>query len=207
MPTVAVHNASGQEVGQMDLAAGIFETGVSTNCVRAVVNRQMARARQGSACTKNRALIRGSNAKPWRQKGTGRARAGTRKSPIWRGGGTIFGPTPRQYGGRINRKVVRRAIFSCLSSFAQEGLMVVDELKFDKPKTKQMTEVLKSLKLEDLKVLILTDSTDFNVALSARNLSRVNVINCDNLNTLDLTTHDILLATSAAIKRLEEMYA
>lgn len=208
MATVAVHNMNGGEAGTIELAPGVFGIEANTNCVRAAVNRQMARRRQGDACAKNKALVSGSNAKPWRQKGTGRARSGTRKSPLWRGGGVIFGPEPRQYGGQINRKVTRSAILSCLSSFADgQELIVLDKIEFSEPKTSQVVELLEKLKVLEGRVLILTEETNANLALSARNLPYVDVIVCDNLNVYDLTTHDVLIATSAAIKRIEETYA
>jgi large subunit ribosomal protein L4 len=208
MPTVVVHNTKGAEVSKLDLTPAVFEVEANTNNVRASVNRQLARRRQGTACTKSKGMLAGSNAKPWRQKGTGRARSGTRKSPLWRGGGTIFGPSPRHYGGQINRKVTRSAILSCLSSFAKEqGLRVVDSIEFAEPKTRQVVDMLKQLNVATNRVLILTDKTNVNLALSVRNLPNVDVINCENLNTYDLTTHDVLVATSAAIKRIEETYA
>ena len=208
MPTVVVLNTKGAEVSKLDLAAEVFGAELNTNCVRASVNRQLARRRLGTACTKNKAMLAGSNAKPWRQKGTGRARAGSRKSPLWRGGGTIFGPSPRHYGGQINRKVTRASILSCLSSFAKDqGLVVVDSIEFQEPKTRQVIEMLEQLKVLGNRILIVTEKTNVNLALSVRNLPYVDIINCENLNTFDLTTHDVLIATCAAIKRIEETYA
>ncbi len=207
MPTVAVLNMQGTEVEKLDLNPSVFGADVNTHCVRAVVNRQMARRRQGNAATKTRGMVKGSTAKPWKQKGSGRARAGRVTSPIWRGGGTVFGPHPRSYGGRINRKVVKKAIVSCLSAFAQENeLVVLENIEFPKPKTKQVTELLGKLKIGISRILILTEETNENLALSVRNLPYVDIINCDNINAYDLTTHDVVIATSAAIKRLEEVY-
>ncbi|NQU41954.1 50S ribosomal protein L4 [bacterium] len=208
MPTVAVRNLEGKEVSQLDLASAIFESDIKLHCVRQAVNRQLARRRLGTASTRNRALVTGSNAKPWAQKGTGRARAGTRKSPIWRGGGTVFGPSPREYGGQINRKVLRSALLSCLSAYARDQeIIVLDTIDFDKPRTRQVADLVRALDLEGKRVLFVTDETNFNLALSARNVPGIDVINCANLNTYDLTTHDALIATSAAIKRIEETYA
>ncbi|HUT26234.1 MAG TPA: 50S ribosomal protein L4 [Sumerlaeia bacterium] len=208
MATVAVLNTEGSEVSRLDLAPAVFEAKVNTNCVRAAVSRQLARRRQGCASTKNRARVRGGGAKPWRQKGTGRARSGSRRSPLWRGGGTVFGPTPRRYGGGINRRVARSAIRSCLTSLARDkDLIVLDAIDFPEPKTRLAITMLGNLKAEAGRVLILTEKTDANLALSARNLPFVDVINCDNINTYDLTTHDVLIATAAAVKRLEEIYS
>jgi large subunit ribosomal protein L4 len=192
----------------MDLADNVFQVEINTNCVRAAVQTQRAHARQGNAATKTRGMVHGSNAKPYKQKGTGRARAGRRNSPIWRHGGTMFGPHPHDFGGRVNRKVTRSAILSCLSAFAKaEGLLVVDGLQFEAPKTKALSAILEKINATQGRVLILTDQTNINLALSARNLPFVDVINCDNINTYDLTTHDVLVATPEAIKRIEETYA
>lgn len=208
MATMAVLDTQGKEVRQMDLNPQVFDAEINTNCVRAAVNHQLARRRQGNAATKNRTLVSGTSAKPWKQKGTGRARAGESNSPIWRGGGTAFGPQPHLYGGQLNRKVLQRAIVSCLSSLARDKeLVVVDAMDMAAPKTREMTAMLQSLKVVARRVLIITEKTNVNVALSARNLPFVDVINCDNINTYDLTTHDVVIATSAAIARLEEVYA
>jgi len=201
-------NNKGSEVEKLDLNAAVFDAEISADCVRAAVNRQLARRRQGTAATKGRSDVRGSQAKPWRQKGTGRARAGTVKSPIWRGGGVVFGPQPRQYGGQVNRKVLRRAIISCLTALARDGeLLVVDNLDMPEIKTRQVMDLLVSLKIEGPRVLFLTEATNVNLALSARNIPGVDVINCENINTFDLTTHDVVIASSAAVKRLEEVYS
>lgn len=208
MPTVAVLNTKGEEVKQLDLSEQVFGAEVNTNCVRTVVNRQLARRRQGNACTKTRGQVKGTNAKPWRQKGTGRARAGRVTSPIWRGGGTVFGPSPRQYGGQINRKVTRNAILSCLSDLTVgKELMILDSIEYSEPKTKQITALLEKLGIGIVRVLFLTDETNVNLALSARNIPYVDVINCANINAYDLVTHDVVIATAAAIERLEEVYS
>lgn len=208
MATTAVLDTQGKELRQMDLNPQVFDAEINTNCVRAAVNHQLARRRQGNAATKNRALVSGTTAKPWKQKGTGRARAGESNSPIWRGGGTAFGPHPHQFGGQLNRKVLQRAIVSCLSSLARDNeLVIVDVMEMAAPKTRDMTALLRNLKIAARRILIITETTNVNVALSARNLPSVDVINCDNINTYDLTTHDVVIATSAAIARLEEVYA
>jgi len=209
MATIAVVNTRGEEVEKIDLAPGVFEAERNTNCVRAAVNRQLARRRQGTAATKTRGQVRGGGSKPWRQKGTGRARSGSRRSPLWRGGATLFGPIPRSYGGRINRKVARSAILSCLSALVGENrLIVLDRLEVSEAKTRQVIEILSALKIYDgRRVLILTEKNDRNLMLSARNLPAVDVLNCGNINVLDLTLHEILVATSGAVRRLQEVYA
>lgn len=209
MATVAVLNNQGNEVEKIDLSSGVFEAEVNTNCVRAAVNRQLARRRQGTVMTKTKGLVSGGGAKPWKQKGTGRARSGSNRSPVWRHGGTIFGPEPRNHGGRINRKVTQSAILSCLTSFAQSNqLIVMNGLEFGEPKTRQIIEVLNALKINDgRRVLILTAETNVNLALSARNLPNVDVMNCDNVNSVDLSSHATLVATVGAVNRLQEVYA
>ncbi len=208
MSTVSVRNSEGSEIEKIDLSPAVFEKDINLNCVRAVVNRQLARRRQGNASTKTRGEVRGGGAKPWRQKGTGRARAGSSRSPLWRGGAVVFGPQPRKYGGNINRKVVRSAILSCLSAFARENeLIVIDGFDFPEPKTRRLIEMLTGLGIDANRILILTANTNVNLALSARNIPLVDVINCDNINVVDLTTHDVLIATKEAIQRLEECYA
>ena len=208
MPTAAVHNLEGKQVSTMDLATAVFGIEPNTNVVRAAINRQLARRRQGTACTKTKGMLTHSDKKPWKQKHTGHARAGSKNSPLWRGGGITFGPIPHLYGGDINRKTLRLALVSCLSAYAKDNeLIVLDSIDFAEPKTKQIVALLNSLKLEGKRVLFLTDTTNVNLALSARNLPSVDVINCDNINTFDLTTHDVLVATQAAVKRIEETYA
>jgi large subunit ribosomal protein L4 len=209
MSTVAVYNNEGQEVKQLELSAAVFEAEVNTNCVRAAVNRQLARRRQGNACTKTRGMVAFSGRKPWSQKGTGRARSGSAGSPVWRKGGTVFGPqTHGQYGGRINRKVTQKALVSCLSDLARNNeIRVIENIELAAPKTRQVTDLLKKLNIGVARVLFVTDQTNVNLALSARNIPYVDVINCDNLNTFDLTTHDVVIATTAAIERIQEVYA
>ena len=209
MPTVDVVNTEGSPVETLDLAVAVFDAPINTHCVRAAVNRQMARRRSGSASTKTRAEVRGGGTKPWPQKGLGRARAGSIRSPIWRGGGVTFGPKPRNYGGRINRRVTRSALLSCLSALARDkDLVVLDRIEFDEPRTRRMVEIIHNLRLDDgRRVLILTETTMPNVFLSARNLMLVDVVNCDNINVYDLVTHDAVVATSGAVKRLEEIYS
>jgi large subunit ribosomal protein L4 len=208
MSTVAVYNTEGKEVKQLELSAAVFEAEVNTNCVRAAVNRQLARRRQGNACTKTRGMVNFSGRKPWAQKGTGRARSGSAGSPLWRKGGTVFGPIPHRYGGRINRKVTQKALVSCLSDLARNNeIRVIESLEFATPKTRQVVDLLSKLNIGVTRVLFVTDQTNVNLALSVRNIPYADVINCDNLNTFDLTTHDVVIATTAAIARIQEVYA
>ena len=166
---------------------------------------QRASLRQGNHKVKNRSEVRGGGRKPWRQKGTGRARQGTIRSPQWRGGGVVFGPTPRSYSYKLPKKVRRLAVKSALSSKArEESILVLDALSFNAPKTKEFIKVLASLSVAK-KTLIVTDGIDENVALSARNIPGVTVVTANGINVLDLVAHDKLIMTKAAVEKVEEV--
>lgn len=161
--------------------------------------------RQGTHATKNRSAVRGGGKKPWRQKGTGRARQGSIRAPQWRGGGTVFGPTPRSYAYSLPRKVRRLAIKSVLSQKLQDNnLIVLDQLSLDAPKTKEFKAVLGNLNV-DSKVLVVSDNE--NVQLSARNLENVKVVPVNGLNVVDAVNYDKLILTQDAVKRIEEVLA
>jgi large subunit ribosomal protein L4 len=166
---------------------------------------QQASLRRGTHATKNRAAVRGGGKKPWRQKGTGRARHGSIRSPLWVGGGVVFGPQPRSYAYKLPKKVRRLAIKSALSSKVLDSQVVVlDELKMDQPKTKEMVQVLKNLGV-DRKALIVADQLEENAVLSARNIPGVKLIPADGLNVLDVLYHDKLILTRGAVNRVEEV--
>jgi large subunit ribosomal protein L4 len=168
---------------------------------------QRASLRQGTHKTKIRSEVRGGGRKPWRQKGTGRARQGSIRSPQWRGGGTVFGPTPRSYSYKLPKKVRRLAIKSALSSkVLEENILVLDILAFDAPKTKEFKTVLSGLSV-DKKALIVTADLDENVALSARNIPGVTVVTADGINVLDVVNHEKLIMTKAAVEKVEEVLA
>ncbi len=168
---------------------------------------QLANKRVGTASVKTRAEVSGGGRKPFRQKGTGRARAGSIRSPLWRGGGIVFGPQPRDYSYRLPRKVRRLALKSALSSkFKNDSIIVVDALNFEAPKTKLMVETLQNLKA-GRKALVVTADGDQNVSKSARNIPGVKPLRADFVNVYDLLNYDTLLITKDAVARLEEVYA
>jgi large subunit ribosomal protein L4 len=168
---------------------------------------QQATQRQGTHKTKGRSEVRGGGRKPWKQKGTGRARQGSIRSPQWKGGGIVFGPTPRSYGYKMPRKVRRLAIKSALSSkVIDNGIIVLDQLSFNAPKTKEFAAILNNLKV-DRKALVVAASFDDNVALSTRNIPGVKFVTADGINVLDVLVYDKLIITKEAIEKVEEVLA
>lgn len=207
MAKIGLRKSTGEAAGTLDVSDAVFAIEPNAHCVRAAVDAYMASQRSGTHSTKTRGEVRGGGKKPWRQKGTGRARQGSIRAVQWPGGGIAFGPRPRDYSRRVNRKVRRSAIKSVLSELVRtESLIAIEEFKISEPKTRELAKILKATETKGRR-LILTDSVDLNVALSARNLTDADCITADNLNIYDLLTHDVTLATTAAIKRLEEVYA
>ncbi len=207
MPKVALYNRQGEEIGEVALSDGIFDVTVSKASVHKVVKMHLANRRQGTSAVKNRSAVRGGGRKPWRQKGTGRARHGTIRSPLWVGGGVAFGPVPRDFSYTIPKKIKRLALKSALTSKVRAGeILIVDELKFAEPKTKEMTTVFKSLKTGK-KVLLVTAGGDSNAVKSARNIPGVKSIPPDLLNVYDILNCRSLLLTSEALARVEEVFA
>ncbi|KAA0544101.1 50S ribosomal protein L4 [Bacillus sp. BGMRC 2118] len=207
MPKVALYNQTGSTVGEIELNDSVFGIEPNESVLFDAVIMQRASLRQGSHKVKNRSEVRGGGRKPWRQKGTGRARQGSIRSPQWRGGGIVFGPTPRSYSFKLPKKVRRLAIKSALSTkVREENILVLDNLTLVAPKTKEMATVLTGLNVER-KALIVT--ADFNeaVALSARNIPGVTVVVADGINVLDVLNHDKLLMTKAAVEKVEEVLA
>jgi len=205
MPKVAVYSTSGEQVGEMELSDKVFGEKINEAVIYEVALSQMANARTGTASTKTRGEVRGGGRKPWRQKGTGRARAGSIRSPLWRGGGVIFGPKPRDYSYRLPRKVRRLALRSALSSkVAENNLIVLEDLKFDEPKTKKMVDILKTFDAER-KTIVVTEKNNENAYKSTRNIPGVLHRTVDGLSVLDLTTHKKLLITKDAVAHLEEV--
>lgn len=206
MPTVALYNVKGEQVGEIELSDAVFGVAVNEPVIHQVVRMQLANQRRGTASTKTRAEVRGGGRKPWRQKGTGRARHGSIRSPIWRGGGVVFGPKPRDYGFTVPKKMKRLALRSALSAKVAAGeLLVLEDLKFEKPRTKQMVEVLSNLKVTG-KALVVTAGPDEIVAKSARNIPGVKSIPATNLNVYDLLLHDKLVLTKDAVAKVEEVW-
>lgn len=206
MATVNVKDISGGSQGEMELPETIFGIEPNEISVRQALTAYMGNRRSGTAMTKTRSDVRGGGAKPWAQKGTGRARAGSSRSPLWRGGGTTFGPIPRSYRTKVNRKVRRVAILSVLSARAsEEAISVVDSLEFPEIKTKRVVEMLAVLDVKE-KVLIVADSPGDNFLLSARNLPHVMVTTPESLNVYDLLGHGELIFSRSAVERVAEIY-
>jgi large subunit ribosomal protein L4 len=207
MPKVDLFNQSGSKVSEIELNEAVFGIEPNQHVLFEAVVMQRASLRQGTHKTKVRSEVAGGGRKPWKQKGTGRARQGSIRSPQWRGGGTVFGPTPRSYSYKLPKKVRRLAIKSALSSkVLDENILVLESLAFDAPKTKEFKDVLKALSV-DSKALIVTANLDENVALSARNLPGVTVVTADGINVLDVLNHGKLIITKAAVEKVEEVLA
>ena len=207
MPNVALFKQDGSQVGEITLNEGIFGIEPNESVVYDAIIMQRASLRQGTHAVKNRSAVRGGGRKPWRQKGTGRARQGSIRSPQWRGGGVVFGPTPRSYSYKLPKKVRRLAIKSILSEkVAENKLVVVDALSFDAPKTKEFKQVLANLSIDKKVLIVLEEGNDF-AALSARNLPNVSVIASNNVTVLDVVANDKVLATQTALTQIEEVLA
>ncbi|GAE31491.1 50S ribosomal protein L4 [Alkalihalobacillus hemicellulosilyticus] len=207
MPKVALFNQSGSQVGDVELNDSVFGIEPNNSVLHDAVVMQQASLRQGTHKTKGRSEVRGGGRKPWRQKGTGRARQGSIRSPQWVGGGVVFGPTPRSYSYSLPKKVRRLAIKSALSSKVKaEEIIVLEELAFDAPKTKEMKSVLANISA-DRKVLVVTADYNEQVALSARNIPGVTFVSADGINVLDLLKHDKLVITKGAVEKVEEVLA
>lgn len=207
MPKVTLFNQAGSQVGDIELSDNVFGVAPNESVLYEAVVMQQASQRQGTHSTKTRGEVRGGGKKPWRQKGTGRARHGSIRSPIWVGGGVTFGPTPRSYGYKMPKKQRRLALKSALSSKVNdENILVVEELSLETPKTKEMKQVLAGLS-SDAKVLVVTADYNDAVALSVRNLPGVKFVTADGVNVLDLLNHKKLIITQDAVKQVEEVLA
>ncbi len=206
MPTVALYNINGEQVGEVTLKEEIFGVEVHEPVLHDAVIMQLAGRRQGTHDTKTRSEVSGGGRKPWRQKGTGRARHGTIRSPIWRGGGIVFGPHPRKYGYNLPRKVRRLALKSALSSKVNTGdILVLDELKLEQIKTSDMAKILNNLKVGD--ALLVTADKDETVEKSARNIPNIKPLTAEGLNVYDILSYDKLVITKDAVVRVEEVFA
>jgi large subunit ribosomal protein L4 len=207
MPKVALFDQKGSKISDIELNDSIFGIEPNNHVLFEAVVMQRASLRQGTHKTKIRSEVAGGGRKPWKQKGTGRARQGSIRSPQWRGGGTVFGPTPRSYSYKLPKKVRRLAIKSALSSkVLDENILVLESLAFDTPKTKEFKGVLQALSIES-KALIVTADLDENVALSGRNIPGVTIVTADGINVLDVLNHDKLILTKAAVEKVEEVLA
>ncbi|UAL52442.1 MULTISPECIES: 50S ribosomal protein L4 [Metabacillus] len=207
MPKVALLNQSGSNVGEIELNDSVFGIEPNQHVLFEAVIMQRASLRQGNHKVKNRSEVSGGGRKPWRQKGTGRARQGSIRSPQWRGGGIVFGPTPRSYAYKLPKKVRRLAIKSALSSKVQENnVLVLEDLLMNAPKTKEMTSILTGLSIEK-KALIVTADVNETVELSARNIPGITVLTANSINVLDVLNHEKLVITKAAVQKVEEVLA
>lgn len=207
MATVAVFDIANNKVGDIELNESIFGVEMNAGLLHQAVLMQLAAQRLGTHATKTRACVRGGGRKPWKQKGTGRARSGSTRSPLWVGGGTVFGPHPRKYAFSMPRKQRRLAIKCALSDKVKSGdFIVLDSLAFDAPKTKQVVKLLGDFGI-DAKALFITADEAENVEKSARNIQGVKAINTNGLNVFDILNSDKLFITKDAITRIEEVFA
>ncbi|MDL2302085.1 50S ribosomal protein L4 [Lachnospiraceae bacterium OttesenSCG-928-D06] len=206
MANVAVYNMEGKEVGTIELNDAVFGVEVNEHLVHMAVVQQLANNRQGTQKAKTRAEVSGGGKKPWRQKGTGHARQGSTRAPQWTGGGVVFAPTPRDYSFKMNKKEKRAALKSALTNKVQEGkVIVLDELKFEEIKTKQMVNVMDKLQVN--KGLVVIADNDSNVVMSARNLPTVNTTLVNTINVYDVMNAKTLVLTKEAVAKIEEVYA
>ena len=207
MPKVDVYDIKGKKVSDIELADSVFGIEPNENIVHAVLVNYLANQRQGTQSTKTRAEVRGGGKKPWRQKGTGRARQGSIRAPQWIKGGIALGPKPRSYKYTVNKKEKRLAIKSVLSSkVIEKELTVVDKLELKEIKTKSMVKALTALKVEG-KTLIIVPEKNTNVVMSARNIEGVKTITANNINVFDLLKYNNLILPVDTVKKLEEVYS
>lgn len=206
MPKVALYNVSGEQIGDIELSDDIFGIEVNTHVMYEAVKAYLANQRQGTQSAKTRSEVRGGGRKPWRQKGTGRARQGSIRSPQWKGGGVVFAPKPRDYSIRLPKKVRRLALKSAFSSKVESNeIIVIDELNMTTPKTKDMIKVLENLKVGK-KALIVIPGKDENIYKSARNIPGVKTSAVNTLNVYDILNHDSFVITKDAVSKVEEVY-
>jgi large subunit ribosomal protein L4 len=206
MTKLAIYNIGNQKVNDIELDDQIFKVKSNPTLFYDAVRMNLASQRKGSAATKNRALVRGGGAKPWRQKGTGRARAGSRRSPLWRGGGTIFGPMPKDYAFSLPKKERRAALRAALSlKLQEEKLILLDEFPLNGFKTKQVLEVLKRFNVEN--ALIVTNEKNIFLERSTSNISSVEVLRADELNVYDILKHEHLILLSPVLTRIQGVLA
>ncbi len=206
--TVKVYNHEGAEVGTVDLKSEVFGIEPNEAVVHQYVVNYLARQRQGNADTRTRRDVRGGGRKPWRQKGTGRARSGTSRSPVWKGGGTVFGPHPRDYGSRFPKKMKRLAMQSVFSDKAKdEKIKVVDKAEFAEIKTRQVVTMLTKLDLQGKKCLVLDEGRNDNLSLSCRNIEGVKYRRAALANGYEVLDADYVLFTKAGLEKIEEVFS
>ena len=205
MATIDINDIKGEKLGTTDVSDSVFAVEPNIHVMHLVVRAQQAAMRQGTHDTKTRGEVSGGGRKPFRQKGTGRARQGSTRSPHYRGGGAVFGPHPRSYDLKVNRKEVKLAMRSALSvKLAEEALKVIDDFEFEKPSTKEAKAILETLKIDGRVTIVLPDN-NVNAFLSFRNLPKVRVIAVSESNTRDFLDNVTVVFTSASLKRIEEV--
>lgn len=207
MPKVKVYNMMGEQIEEIELSEDIFGIEVNEHAVYEVVKNQLANKRQGTQSVKTRAEVRGGGRKPWRQKGTGRARQGSIRAPHFVGGGVSFAPKPRDYSYRVPKKVRRLALKSVLTSKVENGeIIIIDDIKLDEPKTKEMVKFLTNINA-DRKAMIVLDEKDTNVVKAARNIPNVKTALVNTINVYDIINCNSFVITKEAIKKVEEVYS
>ena len=208
MPKLSVYNLSGQATGEIELNDLVFGAEFNEAVVHQAIVMQQANERQGTSATKTRGMVRGGSRKPWKQKGTGRARCGSIRSSIWVGGGVTFGPQPRSYAKKMTRKARRLALCCALSAkVAANELVVVEGLAFDAPKTKNVAAMLNAFDAADKKALLITDGANENVELSARNMPKVTAITNMGLNCFDILNSNKVFLAKEVVEKIEEVLA
>ncbi len=208
MATIDIKTAEGKKASTAELADSVFGIEPNIPVMHEVVRMQRASWRAGTHSTKTRGQVRGGGKKPWRQKGTGRARQGTIRAPHWRGGGVVFGPHPRKYGFKVNKKEIKLGIRSALSAkLADEQLIVVDKFEFEKPSTKAAVAVLKALEVEGKRVTIVVTDENVNAFLSFRNIPTVDIVPSGDENVYELLDNKFLIFEEEALRKLEEAMA
>src|SRR5438034_3947563 len=204
---LSVKNINGQDQGELEVKFPLVEGGLGTQAVHDVVVAFQANQRMGTACTKNVGEVAGSNKKPWRQKGTGRARAGSFQSPLWRGGGVVFGPKPRDFGKKVSKSTKQLALRKALSERLKSGdVVVVDDLKLESAKTKEFVGLLNALQVEGT-TLVVASAQDRNLSLASRNVPEVELATSDSLNTYQVLRFAKLLFTRSAFEKVEQRLA
>jgi len=208
MPKISILDREGSQVGDLDLMEGVFAAEIKPGLMHDAVVAQLRGKRQGTSSTKTRNEVKGGGRKPWRQKGTGRARHGSIRSPIWVGGGITFGPKPKEYRNRLPKKVKKQALRSAFSAkVAEEKFLVLDQLSLEAPKTRNVISLLQNLKLEGEKVLLIIADRDENIYKSARNIPGVKTMVASAINIFDLLNHEYIVATKDAVSLVEEVLA
>ena len=206
MANVSVYNIEGKEVGTIDLNDAVFGVEINEHLVHMAVVNQLANNRQGTQKAKTRSEVSGGGRKPWRQKGTGHARQGSTRAPQWTGGGVVFAPVPRDYSFKMNKKAKRAALKSALTAKVEEKkFVVVDEIKFDEIKTKNFANILKNLEVS--KALVVLEDGNDNAVISAKNIADVKTAAINTINVYDILKYNTVIATKAAVAKIEEVYA